>query len=264
MGFDTSDSFALALGSQLPDEVEILDARASAKNLVLDMANPFKNSEGATAVVALGHAALHALTGGVSVLETDRAVAGVGGARSLVEAGIQLHRLGDSFAHRQLGNENFLYSVGPGHGRHLTFPDLIQKRPNLYLNYVRTVETALGSLDPGRRRHGRAASVTADLAEMARAPFSIFDSASAESRSVERLRQMVLEEGLRSGKGSEVARLLRFRPETHEGEGATVEEFLNAVRSTAGVESVPAGFDPSAVSVAVFWSIELYYAQRPH
>lgn len=54
-----------------------------------------------------------------------------------------LHRLGDSFAHREIGNESKVYDTGLGHARHGTDPDKVLRRPGLYDDYVRLLVDVL-------------------------------------------------------------------------------------------------------------------------
>ncbi|MBU2714289.1 hypothetical protein, partial [Zooshikella harenae] len=57
--------------------------------------------------------------------------------------GVAIHPLGDSFSHRQMGDEKFTYEQGLGHAKHGTDPDTIHLRREKYEGYVESLATIL-------------------------------------------------------------------------------------------------------------------------
>ncbi len=92
---------------------------------------------------------LHALTGTNSTAETNWTARAISQSPDLATTGILLHRLGDSFSHRTLGNQRVLYNPGNGHGRHGGKPDHVWRRPELYAAYVSKMSQTLAE-DPSR------------------------------------------------------------------------------------------------------------------
>ena len=84
---------------------------------------------------------LHCLTGGNSLQETKyrlNTLEKLGSHAKCWELGLALHALGDSFAHRQIGNEKELYQTGFGHAWDFEKPDNIcwnRNRQRLYCEY---------------------------------------------------------------------------------------------------------------------------------
>jgi hypothetical protein len=149
LGYSAEDAQVLAFFSQLPDEVSDFDAIEGAKATGMSMlASGLCNAIGVPSVPnfagLLVQQEVHALTGGSAKDVTASAAAAVAATPSPLEAGLQIHRLGDSFAHRVRGNETQLYETGLGHARHGTSPDVIQSRPALYRDYVLALAVALG------------------------------------------------------------------------------------------------------------------------
>ena len=90
---------------------------------------------------------VHALTGGSSAYERMKSADMLSEAGSTLQAGLALHRLGDSYAHTRLDNRNKMYNTGFGHaftdeGGHA--PDKIRNRPELYKAYTQHLAQALG------------------------------------------------------------------------------------------------------------------------
>ena len=85
----------------------------------------------------------HALTGNSSAYETQKSEGMIQDADNLHDLGIALHRYGDSYSHRRLGNESVMYGGSffttehwyPDRGR----PDEISLRPGLYMLYVKNL-----------------------------------------------------------------------------------------------------------------------------
>ncbi|MBK8287043.1 MAG: hypothetical protein IPK97_20460 [Ahniella sp.] len=75
--------------------------------------------------------------------ETELSRQTVLAAESLQVAGLAIHRLGDSFAHRQIGNEGVTYVERIGHLFDGHEPDEISTRPRLYGDYVEELARTL-------------------------------------------------------------------------------------------------------------------------
>jgi hypothetical protein len=89
----------------------------------------------------------HAITGGNSMDEIFASEQMIGDAGSTRALGLALHRLGDSYAHEQVGNEGTMYHRPFGHlydSEFGTDPDQIKNRPWLYQNYTQGLASALG------------------------------------------------------------------------------------------------------------------------
>ncbi len=154
-GYTHEESLQLALYSQLPDEIGKFDAihapireglmassnySATAGAIVNSMATP--ETHYTTDIVQPLN---HALTGGFSFIETQDTAATVIAAQSLEVAGLAIHRLGDTFAHRQIGHEAFTYKFPIGHTLDGTDPDQATLRPKLYGDYVETLARTLAA-----------------------------------------------------------------------------------------------------------------------
>lgn len=144
----------LALYSQLPDEIGTYDAihqpirgvtslpgqiwDAFGSGLAGEAPSPqrYYNTERV-------QTAFHALTGGLSAEETALSASSVINSPTLKSAGLAIHRLGDTFAHRVIGNEKYLYSTGAGHLSDGHDPDMISTRPELYGDYVQKLTETL-------------------------------------------------------------------------------------------------------------------------
>jgi|GEM_PF-3524151 len=89
----------------------------------------------------------HTLTGGYAELETNNSEDMFYAANNMKDLGIAIHRLGDSYAHRKLGDESVMYGNRYFTGRHFLFdggaPDQISLRPRLYLEYVNNLARLL-------------------------------------------------------------------------------------------------------------------------
>ncbi|MCB1601209.1 MAG: hypothetical protein KDI66_14430 [Xanthomonadales bacterium] len=135
VGFSAEDAKKLALYSQVPDELSSLDAVALEKSARFSRA--FGRRDESIARRDAVHPAVHALAGTNAQRETEITVDAIrraGQAEDLRSAGILIHRLGDTFAHRMLASgepvnnssESVLYSTGNGHGSDGHTPDIIQ------------------------------------------------------------------------------------------------------------------------------------------
>jgi hypothetical protein len=144
VGYSRDDAQVLAYFTQFPDETTTLDAiavEARARRAVLPRERA-RTAEVRDRVQTI----FHALTGGDSEFETAVTVGAIGNAGDdLTTTGLLLHRLGDSFAHREIGNESKVYDTGLGHARDSTDPDKVLRRPQLYEDYLGVLVDVLGS-----------------------------------------------------------------------------------------------------------------------
>ncbi|KAB2964031.1 MAG: RHS repeat-associated core domain-containing protein [Thermoanaerobaculia bacterium] len=250
VGFSPQDSFALAVGAQAPDEIAAFDAKETF--LAARGASAFHpwNSSEENRHMITTHRAHHALTGGVAVLESDRAVESVLASTSLLHAGIQIHRLGDSFSHRREDNTMFLYEAGNGHLFDRTSPDAIQRRPDLYMEYARALLSALKVFAGNRGLPPSQLANTAGLAEIARRPSSLVtrwykwegsEDGSLDDLAIEALRKLILETARERGVEDEVRRLLSYKPENSSADGMTAEDLDRQLRAAVGDARTPAG-----------------------
>jgi hypothetical protein len=146
VGFSEKDAQELAFFSQLPDEVSGLDA---VQTEARDRNSISKEKHQANVEVQVGNHALSGLAGG---LETAQTLDAIKAAKGNAETGLLIHRLGDTHAHRvpqedsggdSRSYDTPLFDQGLGHGGQGTAPDAIQRRPELYLEYTRTLTRAL-------------------------------------------------------------------------------------------------------------------------
>lgn len=153
-GFDPDVAYKNAFFSQLPDEVFELEAVQEKERQVFPgegliprwlrrKLNPQEKTDDFVRLSSL-HRGLHALSGEDSQRETafrERVL------RQEIpggwEFGLALHAFGDSYSHRELGNESKMYDPGWGHGRHGVKPDEIFRRQNLYREYAEHLYTIL-------------------------------------------------------------------------------------------------------------------------
>ena len=145
-GYTDAEAQQLAVYSQLPDEVAALDAITVFKRSIDLSSNELDDLSDR---VQIG---FHALSGGNAELETERTLSAIKTAGDdLTTTGLLIHRLGDTFAHRQTaeyGGESNpdrvrTFETGWGHKEPMYAPDTIQRRPELYLDYVETLAGAL-------------------------------------------------------------------------------------------------------------------------
>ena len=188
VGFTPEDAFRNAVYAQLPDIALELDAthevtvaapgkllrnvgelisgggvlrRGAANGLELDVHETTQNLD-------IVHQGLHALTGLPSAEEQKFRQEVVRGQEpGTVTMGLSLHALGDSYAHSVVGNEDWMYVVGPGHAidaleEGLTKPwrlfskaqraemghqaDFIEARPALYAKYGEALYSTLSEV----------------------------------------------------------------------------------------------------------------------
>ncbi len=165
VGYSAKEAATLAMFSQLPDEVGRYDAinqvvNRSLISMSLGSGGPYAMPSQVTLDAYTTaqkqlvdvQQGLHALTGTHGPTET-RITRGV--VRDYIQqgeleaAGIAIHRLGDTFAHRRITKEKGkvvdgdvqvnTYDTGLGHGGDGHDPDQIHRRPELYRNYVQTL-----------------------------------------------------------------------------------------------------------------------------
>ena len=88
---------------------------------------------------------VHALTGGDPANERINSGLYVRSSQSYQQMGWAMHRLGDSYAHTNLINDEKMYPNGVGHLLDWHTPDKIKNRPDLYLQYVQQLQDDMGS-----------------------------------------------------------------------------------------------------------------------
>lgn len=161
-GFPDADARALAFYSQAPDEVSATDAIQVAKRATYSISvPPWFGLAPAYANLLSPQDDFHALTHGDANVERDQTVSAIRKANGdLPATGVLIHRLADTFSHREMGPdgerdmsvEGRLYgpqsemlSVGSsfGHAWAGTSPDTIQRRPDLFLRYAHELAEVL-------------------------------------------------------------------------------------------------------------------------
>jgi RHS repeat-associated protein len=273
-GFDEAQS--IAFFAQFPDEASLLDA----KELWWDSkeeasANKFRR--GARTVsrdrMVRHHTAIHALTGGDAARETQLAVEGAKAAPDNVALGLQLHRLGDSFAHRELNNESKLYDTGFGHAAELnagTSPDTIQRRPDLYLDYISELAAVLAARRGTSVSEELKASMHSSASRFAARPstddrwyrWRNSDNGPLELEAVASLRALIFQFGKAAGRTSEAAQVLAYRPESWESGGRSVDTVLKQFRGSKGrLVPLESGIE-SAIEAAIKYSVGIYEASH--
>jgi len=164
VGYTDSEAHQLAIYSQLPDEAASLDAVVMQTRAVFGDEHAQKNRD----AIQIG---LHTLSGANAKFETNRTLNAIARAGDdLTTTGLLIHRLGDTFAHRrtsEYGGESDpakvrMFDTGVGHGVPWFAPDVIQRRPELYLEYAQTLTDALG------KKRGLTAQQLAKLQESVR------------------------------------------------------------------------------------------------
>ena len=144
----------------------------------------------------------------------------------------------------------FLYGPGNGHLFDRTSPDAPQRRPDLYLEYARTLLSTLRTL---ANRIGLPASqiaTTGGLEQIARMPSSNatrwykwegFEDDYLNDLTIDRLRSLILVAARARGIEPEVRRLMSYRPELSTASGMTAAGLDRQVRSAVGEELTPKG-----------------------
>ncbi|MBI2398938.1 MAG: hypothetical protein HYV17_14210 [Xanthomonadales bacterium] len=154
LGYQSREAKTLALYSQLPDEIGTFDAIHQPIRATLRTVGYAMMPEWASSAVLQPEPArvydtetvqdyFHALTGFDARVETRVSAETVASARTLEVAGLGIHRLADSFAHRRTDDPSKMYVEPLGHlfGGHA--PDEISTRPELYGDYVETLARTL-------------------------------------------------------------------------------------------------------------------------
>jgi RHS repeat-associated protein len=160
-GYNHEDALKLALYSQLPDEIGKFDAiHQPIEGSLRVIAEVGRHLPQGHSVVQLPEqpphpprfydtnrtqGEFHAITGGLSEPETALSAMSVINAPDLETAGLAIHRLGDTFAHRVMGNQKYLYAPGTGHLGDWHDPDMISTRPKLYGDYVTKLTETLAA-----------------------------------------------------------------------------------------------------------------------
>ncbi len=151
-GIDPEVIAVVAQFSQLPDEVNGLDAMSSrARAAVVDVASFFGAEIGSGSTrdqMLVIYNRLHSLTGGDAVAMREEVSRRIIAADTPEEKGVLIHLLADSYAHTRLDDPSKLYGgesdeLDLGHGLHGTAPDEIHRRPDLYKAYVRNLVEVL-------------------------------------------------------------------------------------------------------------------------
>ena len=163
LGYNLADARTLALYSQLPDEVGTFDAIHQPIRDVTSFPEQFADTF--TSIWAgeppspsrfydtdRVQKQFHALTGRSSAVETRETSQLIQSADDLKVAGLAIHRLGDTFAHRRIEYPALMYETGEGHLFDGTRPDQVTVRPSLYKEYVRVLAKSLAA------RQGHAAT----------------------------------------------------------------------------------------------------------
>ena len=253
VGFSLDEAQFMAFFAQVPDEVAEFDAiemyvRAMSESLV-------DKGDGKTPRIArdsmsVYHTALHALTGQDAANETSRARLASLGAPDLASLGVQLHRLGDSYSHREMGNEGKLYDTGFGHGEELhegTSPDVIQRRPGLYLDYVQSLATILAARRGRTLAREDLAHIVGSVGSFAKRPITddnrflprLIENQPLAAESEVALRSLIWEFGRSHGVADATRRVLRYRPERLGTLGRTrsqvVKEYFDAGGSLGSI-----------------------------
>ena len=134
-GYTAEESAKIAMYTQIPDEVASYDAISiTGRQALTKPLRLFKYQEG-----------MHQLHGGSSEKATSAAVSVIRRAdrNDFPRIGLANHPLGDSFSHRELGNEKVTYKAPLGHGTDGTDPDTIHLRLGMYLEYAKTLAVVL-------------------------------------------------------------------------------------------------------------------------
>ena len=273
MGLSFEAAQRLAFYTQAPDEIGRFDAKESWwKSKKESAGNVFRRNV-TTAEEAMQHTqrSIHALTGGASAAETGNAIWGALAAPGIPELGLQLHRLGDSFAHRTLDDESVVYATGIGHGREglsVLSPDTIQRRPALYREYVRTLASTLamrfGVADAGAvvadvetiLSVATVAGLNSDRWYKARTSEDEF----LEEEAVGALRALILDLGRRQGNIAEAQRVLSYRPELLRKAGRSSHQALGELLRTRGQS---AGLTAEDIARAYAYAVSTYERQHP-
>lgn len=134
---NSKSAFNIAYFTELPDHIMLQNGDPLRESLLGTWADPTYQDR------------FHALTGGNSNEERRfSSIMAMRSSRSDVLGG-WLHRLGDSYAHSRLGNEDVMYGGLPwgylGHVREMA-ADLISERPGLYMSYVNNLASVLGNV----------------------------------------------------------------------------------------------------------------------
>ena len=156
MGFDLDAKRItdLGFGAQLPDESSNLDAMVLTRNALF-----FGDDERARRIKDLLHALkdhpekfsyapLVNQEGAMAEIELNRTIRAIMKVKhNDLATGFLFHRVGDLFAHRQIGNEAHLSGYDWGHAASFTTPDVIQRRPQLFDRYVQTLISIMGMIE---------------------------------------------------------------------------------------------------------------------
>lgn len=162
VGYSAEEAATLALYSQLPDEVGRWDAiaqkvqkelRVLSFSLIMSgsygynplMEQQMEDIDAAQDNVVAVQQGLHALTGTRGADETEITAEVLLNAEDLETAGVAIHRLGDTFAHRDVDDTGLLYETGFGHFRDFHEPDEIHRRPELFKSYVTKLAETLAA-----------------------------------------------------------------------------------------------------------------------
>ena len=248
LGYSPADAQRMAFFSQIQDEIAEYDAiqnawaaaRESERNV-----RHLRNSYEATRRMRRNHPALHTLDGRYSTPGTSDAMRAALDAPGIPELGFQLHRLADTFAHRRLGKEHSFYKTGWGHGIEVNeglSPDRIQRRPRLYLAYVRTLTSVL-SIRRGVSDEKLSAEIVRGLMAVAYATSEAKDTwwnvryledEAVEREAVATIRKLIARQGARNNQAKELENVLRYRPEQFGKHHRSISDVLREFETQSG------------------------------
>jgi len=150
VGFNEKDAMILAFYTQLPDEIEELDAianfslnrsrRLRFQTIPYPYHNELKYLEEYRSLYT--NSIFHALTGGDAEHEQALTADLIIQFTELEKVGLLLHRFGDSFSHQVIGGKK-LYDPDWGHAKHGKSPDEIDQRNQQYKRYVESLYQVL-------------------------------------------------------------------------------------------------------------------------
>ena len=143
----------------------------------------------------------------------------------------------------------FLYEAGNGHLFDRTSPDAIQRRPDFYLEYSRTLFATLQAL-ASRMRISSSVAAMEGLAQIARRPaalttrwykWEMADDGSLDDLAIRELRMLILATARARGVEAEVGRLLAYHPELSGAEGVSALDLAHQITTAVGAAYTPEG-----------------------
>jgi hypothetical protein len=171
-GFDPHTALRNSVFAQMPDEVSALDAKYQGISAATET-GPGILVSWANFERDLIQRGLHALTGGSSEQERSRTQKALRSTNpGSMEFGFLVHRFGDTYAHTELDDDKKMYKTGWGHALPTLLgsdPDMLHRRPTLFVEYVKHLYTTLSELAGATRSmsagHALTANEVADFAQ---------------------------------------------------------------------------------------------------